>query len=495
MPVLSAIACRLLDRGAADRDPEGPKLLTEEADFGGERRNETEGTRVRAAQYVRASTENQQYSTKNQADAIRRYAAHRGIEIVRMYADEGRSGLSLDGRDALKQLIADVQGGEADFGAILVYDVSRWGRFQDADESAYYEYACKRAGIEVHYCAEQFENDGSPLSTIVKSVKRAMAGEFSRELSAKVFAGQCRLIELGFRQGGPAGYGLRRMLLDQSGAEKGELAVGIRKSIQTDRVILVLGPPEEVETVRWMYGAFVNKGRSESEIAAILNARGVVSDKGRPWNHDTVNHVLTNEKYVGANVWNRMSRKLGKRLVHNSLDMWIRSEEAFAPLVDRALFEAAQVIIRERSREISDEEMLQGLKNLYERYGHISALIIDETEHLACSTAYKWRFSSLLQAYALIGFKPSRDDRYCAINRELRAMHPGVVTHTVAEIERVGGQVMRDEETDLLTVNGEFTVSLVIARAARRPRDTRAGTSASTEVSARTSRLLCAWTG
>ena len=67
MPVLSAIACRLLDRGAADRDPEGPKLLTEEADFGGERRNETEGTRVRAAQYVRASTENQQYSTKSRS--------------------------------------------------------------------------------------------------------------------------------------------------------------------------------------------------------------------------------------------------------------------------------------------------------------------------------------------------------------------------------------------------------------------------------------------
>jgi glycine/D-amino acid oxidase-like deaminating enzyme len=46
-------------------------------------------------------------------------------------------------------------------------------------------------------------------STIVKGIKRAMAGEYSRELSAKVFAGQCRLIEMGFRQGGPAGYGLR----------------------------------------------------------------------------------------------------------------------------------------------------------------------------------------------------------------------------------------------------------------------------------------------
>src|SRR3546814_14007934 len=69
---------------------------------------------------------------------------------------------------------------------------------------------CKRAGIAVMYCAEQFENDGSPVSTIVKGVKRAMAGEYSRELSGKVFAGQCRLIERGYRQGGAAGYGLRR---------------------------------------------------------------------------------------------------------------------------------------------------------------------------------------------------------------------------------------------------------------------------------------------
>ena len=136
------------------------------------------------------STEHQKYSTENQSDVIRSYAAARGIEIVRSYADQGKSGLRLDGRDALKRLIEVVESGQADFQAILVYDVSRWGRFQDADESAYYEYICKRAGISVQYCAEQFENDGSPVSTIVKGVKRAMAGEYSRELSAKVFVGQ-----------------------------------------------------------------------------------------------------------------------------------------------------------------------------------------------------------------------------------------------------------------------------------------------------------------
>ena len=134
-----------------------------------------------AAQYVRMSTEHQQYSTENQRDIIRQYAAQRGMKIVRTYADSGKSGLRIDGRDGLKQLIHDVETGQADFRAILVYDVSRWGRFQDADESAYYEYICRRAKIEVHYCAEQFENDGSPISTIVKGVKRAMAGEYSRE--------------------------------------------------------------------------------------------------------------------------------------------------------------------------------------------------------------------------------------------------------------------------------------------------------------------------
>src|SRR3546814_15695290 len=106
----------------------------------------------RAAQDVRMSTEHQQYSTENQSEAMRQYAERLGIEIVRSYADEGRSGLRLDGRDALKQLIEDVQSGPADFTVTLVYDVSCWGRLQDADESACYDYLCTRAGSAVIPC-------------------------------------------------------------------------------------------------------------------------------------------------------------------------------------------------------------------------------------------------------------------------------------------------------------------------------------------------------
>ena len=330
---------------------------------------EISGKLVRAAQYVRMSTEHQKYSTENQSEAMQQYAARRGIEIVRTYADSGKSGLSLDGRDALKQLIADVQTKKADFTTILVYDVSRWGRFQDADESAHYEYICKKAGIGVQYCAEQFENDGSPVSTIVKGVKRAMAGEYSRELSVKVFTGQCRLIELGYRQGGPPGFGLRRSLIDQAGASKGELARGEHKSIQTDRVVLVPGPAEEIEIVRWIYRSFVSEKKTEQEIADALNQRGVVTDLGRAWTRGTVHQILINEKYIGNNVWNRASFKLKRKRIHNVPDMWIRADGAFEGIVDRTMFDAAQAIIHARSLRLSDDEMLKALQQLLQDRG------------------------------------------------------------------------------------------------------------------------------
>jgi DNA invertase Pin-like site-specific DNA recombinase len=136
------------------------------------------------------STDLQKYSTENQLETIRRYAEQRGYTIVRIFEDSGRSGLTIDDRDGLKALMLEVQSGTADFQAILVYDVSRWGRFQDADEGAFHEHLCSRAGIRVHYCGEQFDNDGSIGSILLKNVKRVMAGEYSRELSVKVFAGQ-----------------------------------------------------------------------------------------------------------------------------------------------------------------------------------------------------------------------------------------------------------------------------------------------------------------
>lgn len=417
-----------------------------------------------AAAYVRMSTEHQQYSTENQLDTIRVYAATHALEINKIYTDAGKSGLRLEGRDALKQLFYDVEKGLADYSTVLVYDVSRWGRFQDPDVSASYEVRCRQAGVSVQYCAEQFTNDGSPVSNILKSVKRMMAGEYSRELSVKVFAGQSRLIELGYRQGGAAGFGLRRQLVDGHGAAKNELAIGEHKSIQTDRVMLVPGPPAEIEIVHHIYRLFVEEGRNEREIANWLNSQGILNDRGRLWSRGTVHQVLINEKYVGNNVWNHTSFKLKETHKQNPPEEWVRADEAFRPIVSLILFKGAQSIIQTRSYRMPDEEMLQSLKAIYQRIGYLSGLVIDESEGCPSSSAYLQRFGSLLRCYSLIGYSPARDYKYIEANKRLRQMHPLLLQKTTQKIVEVGGSVSVDPSTDLIWVNKEILISLVLSR-------------------------------
>jgi len=246
-----------------------------------------------------------------------------------------------------------------------------------------------------------------------------MAGEYSRELSVKVFAGQCRLIEHGFRQGGPAGFGLRRLLIDEGRNPKGELGRGDRKSLQTDRVVLTPGPPEEIEHVHNIYSMFVEEGKSEREIALVLNQRGIMSDLGRPWTRASIHQILTNEKYIGNNIFNRVSYKLKQRRVVNQRATWVRADGVFPSIVDRALFDRARLIIDQRGNHYSDEELLALLQAVLDEEGSLSGLIIDERDGMPSSSLYRHRFGSLLRAYSLIGYAPDRDYRYREFSRHV----------------------------------------------------------------------------
>jgi DNA invertase Pin-like site-specific DNA recombinase len=410
------------------------------------------------------STEHQRYSTQNQADAIAKYASEHGMVIVRTFADDGKSGLNLGGRAGLLQLLSEVQAGEADFVAILVYDVSRWGRFQDADESGYWEYVCRRAGVAIHYCAEQFANDGSMSSVILKNLKRTMAGEYSRELSVKVFAGQCRLVELGYRQGGAAGFGLRRLLIDEQHRPKHLLGRGSRKSIQTDRVVLVPGPEEEQRIVREIYERFVIDGKRENEIADDLNSRGIPGEGARRWTRGIVHQILINPKYMGSNVYNRRSFKLKQRRVLNPEPMWVRKDDAFAAVVPHDLFVEAAKIIEIRGHHFTDDEMLARLRQLFLKEGKLSGILIDEVDGMPSSNSYRSRFGSLHRAYSIVGYTPERNFAYIEINRYLRELHTRHVDRMIAELRLHGAEVEHNPTSGMLTINQDFTVALVIAR-------------------------------
>jgi len=313
------------------------------------------------------STYQQKYSIENQAAAIAAYASERKIEIVKTYVDKGRSGLRINSRNDPQKLIADVQERKADFDVILVYDVSRWGRFQDVDESAYYEFIRKKAGIQVLYCAEQFKNDGGFVSAIMKNIRRVAAGDYSRDLSAGVFAGRCRIVTLGFKTGGTPRYGLQRVLIDQFGNERCVLKPGDRKSLHSDRVVLRPGPPKAVKMVQQVFRWFVLERKSELEIARELNERKILNEFGRPWRMLAIRRHLEDEKYLGNYVYNRKSGKLKTSRRPNPENTWVRCNGAFEAIIDPAIFAEAGKIIAGRPRRTlrawkSDRRMLALLK-------------------------------------------------------------------------------------------------------------------------------------
>lgn len=371
------------------------------------------------AEYVRMSTDHQKYSIESQQELIKGYAASHGMTVVRSYMDAGRSGVTLRGRAGLRSLLAEVVSGTAPYKAVLVYDVSRWGRFQDADESAHYEFICRRAGIRIIYCAEQFAADATPMGNVLKSLKRAMAGEYSRELGVKVAAGKVRIGKLGFRIGGPAGFGLRRQLLTDGTVPSMILSERQRKSLQTDRVRLVPGPSEEIALIRQMYLHYIYLRKSERDIALELNADGK-SFFGRPWSRNLVRTILSNEKYIGNNVVGRVSSRLYTRQVTKPESQWTRCEGAFEPVVPRHLFEAAEAVRRFNEKVyVTREDLLRGLRIVLKREGCLSSRVINQAPELPSANTVALRFGGLSCAYEAIGYVPPPRYGYHSAQREL----------------------------------------------------------------------------
>lgn len=360
---------------------------------------------VPAAQYVRMSTEDQQYSIANQETAIQTYASSHGYTVVSTYEDAGKSGVEIKHRKALRQLLSDVMSGQAGFKAVLVYDVSRWGRFQDVDEAAHYEFLCRSAGIPVRYCAEPFENDGSPVSSIIKNLKRTMAAEYSRELGVRVHAGQRRLALLGFHVLGTAGYGLRRMMVSPDGRRKIVLNDGERKAIHTDRTILVPGPKKEVKCIRTIF-EMASNGKTPKEIARALNLRQLLPSSGTPWGRSSVYRILTNEKYAGSSIYGKTSQKLSSASQVVKRELWSTKRDAFVPIVSRDLFDRVQELLKKRAAppRKSDAQIIQEMKKLLARKGQLTHRILKQKGILGWG--YYKRFGSIMKAYEIAGYHP-----------------------------------------------------------------------------------------
>jgi DNA invertase Pin-like site-specific DNA recombinase len=359
---------------------------------------------IRAAQYLRMSSESQRYSAENQRNAIAQYAQQHGYQIVVSYVDAAKSGLSLKGRDALRQLISDALSEKGTFDAILVQDVSRWGRFQNPDQAAHYEFMCREAGIEVVYCSEPFGADIAPINTIVKHLKRVMAGEFSRELSVKLARAHRQQASLGFRQGSRLIYGFRRMLVDPSGKPKQLLHPGERKALRNDKVVVIPGPPEELAVIRRIFYLYVQKKFSILEIARRLTDEGIKGHDTKPLSPAMIRNIMSSELCIGRMTYNRTAHRLQGAVLKNRESEWTRVE-AFSPIVPIDQFNKAQSR-RIRFHRWNRQSVTEALQQLLARTGYLNQKVIGHAVDAPCAETVANYFGSLYAAYDQVGYKP-----------------------------------------------------------------------------------------
>jgi DNA invertase Pin-like site-specific DNA recombinase len=404
------------------------------------------------------STEHQQYSIANQSAAIALYAAAHNIGIVRSFADEGKTGTSIKHRRALQELLKTVLSADADFELILVYDVSRWGRFPDADEAAHYEFLCKQAGVQVRYCAEQFENDNSTTSNLLKALKRTMAGEYSRELSVKIVDGQRRLAAMGYWQGGYPPYGMRRRIINAGGELKEVLEFGQWKSISTDRVVLTPGSKAEVETIQLAFDLFTKQQKTRYEIADILNQRKSFWGNG-PWNIRKVRLLLTNPVYKGAYPYckTHLSRDLPP-------DKWLIREHSFPAVVSEKQWQQARDRIKEEVKKPVDSEMLEGLRRLWKQKGTLSSSLINAAKNIPSAVAYQKHFGGINEAYKLIGFPIKHNFAFLQAITMARKIREAICEDICSRVRAIGGTaewILVSPER--IVINGNISVKVNVA--------------------------------
>jgi len=358
---------------------------------------------IPAAQYLRMSTEHQRYSLEYQAFVISSYAAANNLLIVKTYTDAAKSGLVLKDRPGLSELLRDVVSSVKPFEVVLVYDISRWGRFQDVDESAHYEFICRQAGIQVHYCGETFTNDGSMPSAIMKALKRVMAAEYSRDLSERTTLALSRLVRDGFWGGSSPGYGLRRMLVGKDGERKKLMDAGERKALRDERTILVPGPSSEIDIIKEIFRLYTDEKRSMPYIARKLNGTGILHGNV-PWNWGAIRKILFSEKYSGSLVWRRYTQKLKSRCIPLPRSEWVVARDVIAPVVDRKMFEAARTRWSNKTKQFSDAQYLDSLRELLKGSRRLNARVINASPITPSSSSYIKRFGSLERAYQLVGY-------------------------------------------------------------------------------------------
>lgn len=344
----------------------------------------TEGRRV--ALYLRRSTneELQADSLDIQEEILRTAAAKLGDQVVAVFR-ESASGRDANGRPEFRRLIEVVVSGAAEFDAVFVRDISRWGRFDNIDESAYYDFLCFRHAVQVVYVEESFGSDQSPYASLMKSMKRVLAAEYSREKSRIVSHGKKRTAERGFHSGGPPPYGMKRVLVESTGTFQQDLPKGVHKVVSCLKTKLASAMDETTRTVVRIFEAFVTRRLRPGAIAKELNRANIPSPGGRTWSVATITDMLQNARYAGVGTL-------------RTSDITIAVENAYEALISRDVFEQAQGRLTDLRRAdfTTRSRLIREARAAQDRWGHLPGSLLHEIAGTARNEPYRARLAETI---------------------------------------------------------------------------------------------------
>ena len=274
--------------------------------------------------YPRVSTEMQVdgFSLDGQKNNLKRFADREEMEIVDIYEDAGKSGKSIEGRPAFKQMLFDIENGlEIDY--ILVYKLSRFGR-NAADILNSLEHV-QAFGVNL-ICIEEGIDSSQTSGKLLISVLSAVA-EIEREnIIEQTMNGRKEKARQGGWNGGFAPYGY--YLKDK------------QLFIQED----------ESEAIRIIFDKYVNDNMGFYKIANYLNLQGIQKTKRNNgtlslWSTHIVKTIIDNPIYCGKISYGRRVREKvkGSKNEYKQIpqDNYIIAEGQHEAIISEELWNAA----------------------------------------------------------------------------------------------------------------------------------------------------------
>jgi DNA invertase Pin-like site-specific DNA recombinase len=313
-----------------------------------------------AVGYARCSTGMQEHSVADQLRAIERWCADHGHELAATFVDDGVSGADLE-REGLLAMLDHLE--RRPGGVVVLWDVARLARADDAIDGVILERRVTRAGWRLNYLHDAVRTGDAFQDGLMGFVGHHAAGQYRRTLALSTTRGAATSMAEGKSWRGPTPFAYAKLATWADGREQ-VIPRGLKVPTRDAACVrLVPGDAREVETLRSIFDDYASGRGGVPSIAAQLAASGAPAPGAR-WNTSTVQDLIANPVYCGDVVWNRHTygglvrfsdgqaalnaERHGR--VANERESWVVVRDAHEALVPRETWERAQGVRAERGR-------------------------------------------------------------------------------------------------------------------------------------------------